>query len=104
MPATGNLRAANEVKLGDYNLPIRGRVQLTKLNQFPGKVTIGKTTRSDQTIADEWTQDEWKAGKLQDEFLQTNDSGRFWFSTADTLRRRKMVLPRKSTTKEAPKV
>jgi hypothetical protein len=91
-----------EVVLGPYRLPIKGRVQVTKAVQHPGKVTIGKTSRSDQVLADEWIQEDWREGMLIQQMDEQTHRGRFWYSTVDTLRRRKMVLPPDVTTLARP--
>ncbi len=94
--------ADNEVVLGDYRLPIQGRVQVTKATQHPGKVTIGQTTRADQVLADEWVQDDWREGLLISQLDEQTQKGRFWWSTVDTLRRRKMMLAPKAFNLEQP--
>ena len=93
----------NEILLSNYRLPITGRVQVTKIDQYAGKITIGKTNRSDQTNADEWTQDEWKDGGLRVHLDEQTDKGRFAYArNVNTWTRRKMCLSYNVTSVGSP--
>ena len=84
-----------QVYLGGQYLPLKGRIQIVKATQHAGKVTIGETSRADQVLADEWIQDDWRDGMLIRDMNESQHRARFWWSTANTKRRGKIMLPEK---------
>lgn len=93
MALTNSVLRQNEVRLGDYLLPISGPVLPSLVNTLPGKLTTGKATRADSILADEWVQEDWRGGMLIKQLDESVDLDRFWFSTAATWWRRQMGLP-----------
>jgi hypothetical protein len=84
---------ANEVVIGDYRLPIKeGKIQVSKATSHAPKITIGETTRADQVFADEWIGADWRAGLLVYNIDEQTQEGRFYWSTCDTMRKKKLML------------
>ena len=94
----------NEIMLNGVRYPLRRRVSRQLVNQFPGKIVIGDTTRDSRPRTSILAFSTFRGGIGQEHIREANDADRCWWSNMDLSHDGHLILPPLATRLPAPTV
>ena len=87
-----NIEGTHEVMIDGVAYPIVGMVVRNQVSVFPGKVTIGDSTRRSHPLRSIWAQSDWSGGIGVHHMRGEQFVDRVWWSTLNLSHRGHMVL------------